>query len=252
MRNFMSLQPIYLGVNIDHIATLRQARGTRFPDPVQAVMLAEEAGADGITLHLREDRRHIQERDVEMIRDVLLTRMNFEMAVTPWMLDYVQTIQPEHVCFVPEKRQELTTEGGLAVIGFEDQIQLALKQMESMGAEVSIFIDPDCHQIQAAYDLGARTIEIHTGAYADAKNSSIRAMELLRIEKAALYAHDLGIRVNAGHGLNYQNVKAIAKMDVFYELNIGHAIICRALFTGIKQAVMDTRQLMWEARYEGA
>lgn len=248
----MLQQPIYLGVNIDHIATLRQVRGTRFPDPVQAVILAEEAGADGITLHLREDRRHIQERDVKMIKDVMQTRMNFEMAITPLMLDYVEKIQPEHVCFVPEKREELTTEGGLAVLGAEDQIALALTRIEAMGAEVSIFIDPDCQQIQAAYDLGARTIEIHTGRYADAHHLAQRSLELLRIEKAALFAHDLGMKVNAGHGLNYQNVKTIAKMEVFHELNIGHAIICRALFTGLKQAVIDMRQLMLEGRYEGA
>jgi pyridoxine 5-phosphate synthase len=240
--------PIYLGVNIDHIATLRQSRGTRFPDPVQAAMIAEEAGADGITLHLREDRRHIQERDVRMINDVILTRMNYEMAITDFMLEFAEVIRPQHVCFVPEKREELTTEGGLSVIGHDQKIAVALTRMEQMGAEVSIFIDPDCKQIKAAYDLGARTIEIHTGKYADALESAVRAQELLRVEEAAYFAHDLGIKVNAGHGLNYQNVKAIAGIDVINELNIGHAIICRALFTGLKQAIIDMRNLMLEGR----
>lgn len=245
----MSILPILLGVNIDHIATLRQARGTLFPDPVQAAMVAEEAGADGITLHLREDRRHIQERDVRLIKDVLLTRMNYEMALTEFMLSLAEEIRPEHVCFVPEKREELTTEGGLQVIGFEQKIEVALKRMEEIGAEVSIFIDPDLKQIQAAYDLGARTIEIHTGSYADAHESSAQYQEFLRVEKAAFFAHDLGMKVNAGHGLNYQNVKLISGIEVINELNIGHALICRALFTGLKQAVIDMRQLMNEGRY---
>ena len=245
----MSQLPIYLGVNIDHIATLRQARGTRFPDPVQAAMVAEEAGADGITLHLREDRRHIQERDVKMISDVILTRMNFEMAVTPYMLDFAEELRPQHVCFVPEKREELTTEGGLSVIGHEPKLSVAISMMQQMGAEVSIFIDPDCQQIQAAFDIGATTVEIHTGQYADAKEPSIQIQELMRVEKAAYFAHDLGMKVNAGHGLNYQNVKAIANIEVLHELNIGHAIIARAMFTGLKQAVIDMRQLMIEGRY---
>jgi pyridoxine 5-phosphate synthase len=240
--------PIYLGVNIDHIATLRQSRATRFPDPVQAAMIAEEAGADGITLHLREDRRHIQERDVRMINDVILTRMNYEMAITDFMLEFAEIIRPQHVCFVPEKREELTTEGGLSVIGHEHKIAVALTRIEQMGSEVSIFIDPDCKQIQAAYDLGTRTIEIHTGRYADAIEPSVRSQEFLRVEKAAFFAHDLGMKVNAGHGLNYQNVKLIAGIEVIHELNIGHAIICRALFTGLKQAVIDMRQLMLEGR----
>lgn len=245
----MSQLPIYLGVNIDHIATLRQARGTRFPDPVQAAMVAEEAGADGITLHLREDRRHIQERDVKMIAEVILTRMNFEMAVTPLMLDFAEELRPQHVCFVPEKREELTTEGGLSVIGHEPKLSVAISMMQQMGAEVSIFIDPDCQQIQAAFDIGATTVEIHTGQYADAKEPSIQIQELMRVEKAAYFAHDLGMKVNAGHGLSYQNVKAIANIEVLHELNIGHAIIARAMFTGLKQAVIDMRQLIIEGRY---
>lgn len=241
-------QPIFLGVNIDHIATLRQARGTRFPDPVQAVMIAEEAGADGITLHLREDRRHIQIRDVRLIKEIMLTRMNFEMAVTEFMLDFAEEIRPEHVCLVPEKREELTTEGGLAVRGSEEKLAIAVARLQNIGAEVSIFIDPDCEQIQAAFELGVPTIEIHTGRYADANDRSVQLQELMRIEKAAYFAHDLGLKVNAGHGLNYQNVKAIANIDILHELNIGHAIIARALFTGLKSAVIDMKQLMLEGR----
>lgn len=245
----MEQNPIYLGVNIDHIATIRQARGTRFPDPVQAVMVSEEAGADGITLHLREDRRHIQERDVRLIKEILLTRMNFEMAVTDFMLDFAEEIRPEHICLVPEKREELTTEGGLSVIGHEAKLSVAVHRLQAMGAEVSIFIDPDCDQIQAAYELGAPTIEIHTGRYADAIDRSIQIQELMRIEKAAYFAHDLGLKVNAGHGLSYQNVKPIANIEILHELNIGHAIIARSFFTGLKQAVIDMKQLMLEGRY---
>jgi pyridoxine 5-phosphate synthase len=245
----MEQNPIYLGVNIDHIATLRQARGTRFPDPVQAVMVAEEAGADGITLHLREDRRHIQERDVRLIKEIMLTQMNFEMAVTDFMLDFAEEIRPEHICLVPEKREELTTEGGLSVIGHEEKLSVAVRRLQAMGAEVSIFIDPDCDQIQAAFELGAPTIEIHTGRYADAKDRSVQVQELMRIEKAAYFAHDLGLKVNAGHGLSYQNVKPIANIEILHELNIGHAIIARSFFTGLKQAVIDMKQLMLEGRY---
>jgi len=245
----MNNSPIYLGVNIDHIATLRQARGTtRYPDPVQAAMIAEEGGADGITLHLREDRRHIQPRDVRMIKELLLTRMNFEMAITEEMLDFAQELRPEHVCLVPEKRNEVTTEGGLSVLGNEDKIAIAVKGLQNMGSEVAIFIDADCQQIQAAFDLGAQTIEIHTGAYADANSQALAYQELMRIEHAAYFAHDLGMKVNAGHGLSYQNVKPIANIEVLHELNIGHAIIARALFTGLKQAVIDMKQLMLEGR----
>jgi pyridoxine 5-phosphate synthase len=245
----MNINPIYLGVNIDHIATIRQARGTtRYPDPVQAAMVAEEAGADGITLHLREDRRHIQVRDVRLIKEVMLTRMNFEMAVTEEMISFAEEIRPEHVCLVPEKRNEVTTEGGLSVIGHEDKLGPAIKKLQEMGSEVSIFIDPDCAQIEAAFDLGATTIEIHTGAYADANHQALAYQELMRIEKAAYFAHDLGLKVNAGHGLSYQNVKPIANIEILHELNIGHAIVARAFFTGLKQAVIDMKQLMLEAR----
>jgi pyridoxine 5-phosphate synthase len=245
----MNMNPIYLGVNIDHIATIRQARGTtRYPDPVQAAMVAEEGGADGITLHLREDRRHIQVRDVRLIKEVILTRMNFEIAVTEEMLDFADEIRPEHVCLVPEKRNEVTTEGGLSVVGHEQKLGPAIKRLQEMGSDVSIFIDADCQQMQAAFDLGVTTIEIHTGAYADAHCASVRYQELMRIEKAAYFAHDLGMKVNAGHGLSYQNVKPIANIEILHELNIGHAIVARAFFTGLKQAVIDMKQLMLEGR----
>jgi pyridoxine 5-phosphate synthase len=242
------MKEVLLGVNIDHIATIRQARGTRYPDPVQAAIDAEEAGADGITLHMREDLRHIQARDVRLIKQVLQTRMNLELAVTEAMLDFAQEILPEHACFVPEKRAELTTEGGLDVIANLDLITNAVKRLQSLGSEVSLFIDPDINQIEAAVTTGAPVIEIHTGAYADASTPVLRLEELKRISVAAKHASKLGLIVNAGHGLNYQNVKPIAALHEFYELNIGHAIIARSLFTGLKDAVRQMRQLMVEAR----
>ncbi|MGQ3888985.1 pyridoxine 5'-phosphate synthase [Legionella sp. CNM-1927-20] len=242
------MKEILLGVNIDHVATVRQARGTRYPDPVQAAIEAEEAGADGITLHMREDLRHIQARDVQLIRQVLQTRMNLELAVTDAMLDFAEEILPEHTCFVPEKRAELTTEGGLDVRGNFDLITRAVKRLQCFGSEVSLFIDPDIKQINAAAETGAPVIEIHTGAYADASTLALRNEELARIKVAAKHAHELGLIVNAGHGLNYQNVKPIAAINELHELNIGHAIIARALFTGLKDAVRHMRQLMVEAR----
>jgi pyridoxine 5-phosphate synthase len=242
---------ILLGVNIDHIATLRQARGTRYPDPVQAALDAEEAGADGITLHMREDLRHIQARDVRLIKEVIQTRMNFEMAVTDAMLDFAEEIKPEHVCFVPEKREELTTEGGLDVITHHTALGLAVRRMHALGSEVSLFIDPDKEQIKAAADVGAPVIELHTGCYADAATEPERLYELKRIRMAVAYASDLNLIVNAGHGLNYHNVKPIAAIEALLELNIGHAIIARALSCGIKEAVKQMRQLMHEARLYG-
>ncbi|WP_094090537.1 pyridoxine 5'-phosphate synthase [Legionella clemsonensis] len=239
---------ILLGVNIDHIATVRQARGTRYPDPVQAAMEAEEAGADGITLHMREDLRHIQARDVRLIKAVLQTRMNLELAVTDAMLDFAEEIKPEHACFVPEKREELTTEGGLDVIGHYQQVATAVQRLKAIGSEVSLFIDPDMKQIEAAAAIGAPAIEIHTGCYADATNPVEQAHELQRIAEAASYAASLNLIVNAGHGLNYHNVKPVAAIKEFHELNIGHAIIARALFSGLKDAVRHMRQLMLEAR----
>lgn len=238
---------ILLGVNIDHIATVREARGTLYPDPVQAAIDAEEAGADGITLHMREDRRHIQARDVRIIRSVLQTRMNLELAVTESMLDFAEEIKPEHACLVPEKREELTTEGGLDVITHYEQVSNAIKRLSAIGSDVSLFIDPDKKQIETAKALGATTIELHTGAYAEAVGSE-KIKELNRIKDAAEYAANLNLIVNAGHGLNYNNVKPIAAIVQLNELNIGHAIIARALFSGLKQAIKDMRQLMLEAR----
>lgn len=239
---------ILLGVNIDHIATVRQARGTRYPDPVQAAIDAEEAGADGITLHMREDLRHIQARDVRLIKQVLQTRMNLELAVTEEMLDFAEEILPQHACLVPEKREELTTEGGLDVIGNFSSVSDAVKRLQRQGSEVSLFIDADLKQIDAAVATGAPVIEIHTGAYADAVDPTRQQQELVRIIAATRHATEAGLIVNAGHGLNYQNVQAIAAIKEINELNIGHAIIARALFTGLKNAVRDMRQLMWEAR----
>lgn len=239
---------LLLGVNIDHIATIRQARGTRYPDPVQAALDAEEAGADGITLHMREDLRHIQARDVRLIKQVLQTRMNLELAVTESMLDFAEEIAPEHACFVPEKREELTTEGGLDILRQQKTVEAAVKRLHRLGSEVSLFIDPDLEQIKAAFEIGVPVIELHTGCYADAINEEQQAHELARIKQAAEYASGLNLIVNAGHGLNYHNVQAIAEIKELHELNIGHAIIARALFCGIKEAVRHMRQLMLEAR----
>ena len=239
---------LLLGVNIDHVATLRQARGTRDPDPVQAAMDAEQAGADGITLHLREDLRHIQVRDVHLIKAVLETRMNFEMAVTDAMIDFAEKLLPEHVCLVPEKREELTTEGGLDVVSQIKSVSRAVDRLKKVGSEVSLFIDADKKQIDAVHAIGAPVIEIHTGAYADAHTVVAQQAELQRIREAAEYAAHLGLIVNAGHGLHYHNVKPIAAISVFHELNIGHAIIARAIFCGLKEAVREMRQLMQEAR----
>jgi pyridoxine 5-phosphate synthase len=239
---------ILLGVNIDHVATLRQARLTRYPDPVEAVYAAENGGADGITIHLREDRRHIQERDVELIQQMLLTRLNLEMAVTDAMVAYAEKIKPEYCCMVPEKRQELTTEGGLDVIAQEAKIHEATQHLKRLGINVSLFIDPDMKQIEASLRCEAPVIEIHTGAYTDAKTDSEREKELDRIIKAAQFAHKAGLVVNGGHGLNYQNVQAIARIPEMNELNIGHGIIARALFMGLEQAVREMKRLMIEAR----
>jgi len=244
MNNF----PIFLGVNIDHVATLRQARLTRYPDPVEAVYAAENGGADGITVHLREDRRHIQERDIELIQQVLLTRLNLEAAVSDDMIKYAEKIKPTFCCFVPEKRQELTTEGGLDVIAQEARIKEATVHLQSKGIEVSLFIDPDMKQIEAAARCQASIIEIHTGAYADAQSRGERDKELKRIIQAAQFAKKTGLCVNAGHGLNYQNVQAIACIPELHELNIGHGIIAKSIFTGLEAAVREMKRLMIEAR----
>lgn len=241
-------QPILLGVNIDHVATLRQARGTRYPDPVQAAIEAETAGADSITLHLREDRRHIQERDVELLTDILLTRMNLEMAVTEEMLAIAARVKPQDCCLVPERREELTTEGGLDVAGQKKRIRDACLRLAEAGIRVSLFVDADPVQVSAAAEVGAPCIEIHTGHFADATDSARRAQELEQIARAVRQGDDLGLQVNAGHGLNYQNVGAIARMPLIRELNIGHAIIARALFGGLQEAVVEMKRLMVEAR----
>ncbi|MFY7697936.1 MAG: pyridoxine 5'-phosphate synthase [Legionella sp.] len=239
---------ILLGVNIDHVATLRQARGTRYPDPVQAAMDAEDAGADGITLHLREDLRHIQKRDVLLIKEVLQTRMNLELAVTDSMLAFAETILPEHVCLVPEKREELTTEGGLDVVTHFKIIKSAVNRLQAIGCDVSLFIDPDLQQIDAAVACGATTIELHTGCYAEAKHVKTQQNEFIKLQNAAAYASKSNVIVNAGHGLHYHNVKKIAQIDVIHELNIGHAIISKAIFCGLKEAIKEMRQLLCEAR----
>lgn len=239
---------IQLGVNIDHIATLRQARGTRYPDPVQAALAAEEAGADAITVHLREDRRHIQERDVELLQGVLQTRMNLEMAVTDAMIAIAVRTRPADCCLVPERRAELTTEGGLDVVGQQGRIAAACAQLAAAGIRVSLFIDADFAQIDAAAAAGAPAIEIHTGHYADTADRVVRTAELDRIQRAAAHADSLGLQVNAGHGLHYHNVQAIAAIPVVRELNIGHAIVARALFTGLGPAVAEMLRLMREAR----
>ncbi len=239
---------ILLGVNIDHVATIRQARGTRYPDPIQAAIEVEQAGADAITLHLREDRRHIQDRDVEMLKDILLTRMNLEMAVTDEMLAIAEKIAPEECCLVPERREELTTEGGLAVVGQEERMRAACERLAAANVRVSLFIDADCAQIEAAKAVGAPVIEIHTGHYADAETAREREVELARIKEAVAFGNSIGLHVNAGHGLNYQNVQPIAALAEIKELNIGHAIIARALFTGLQPAVIEMRRLMESAR----
>lgn len=242
------MNEILLGVNIDHVATLRQARGTRYPEPVQAALEAEQGGADCITLHLREDRRHIQERDVDILSEVLQTRMNLEMAVTPDMLAIAERIRPESCCFVPERREELTTEGGLDVAADEARIREACDRLQARGSRVSLFIDADTGQVEAAARTGAAMIEIHTGHYADAQDAAGRHREFQRIAAAAELAHGLGVQVNAGHGLNYHNVGPIAAMAAIRELNIGHAIIARALFTGLQASVAEMKRLMVQAR----
>ncbi|QTL35291.1 MULTISPECIES: pyridoxine 5'-phosphate synthase [Pseudoalteromonas] len=242
------MKEILLGVNVDHIATLRQARGTSYPDPAHAAAVAEHAGADGITIHLREDRRHIQDRDVYVMAKTIQTRMNLEIAVTDEMLDIACEVKPEYVCLVPEKREELTTEGGLDVIANKDKITQAVTRLADAGIKVSLFIDADPKQIDAAKDTGAPYIEIHTGAYADAESDADMHAELERIRSGVKYAHGLGIVVNAGHGLHYHNVKPIAEMPEIYELNIGHAIIARAAIDGLEKAVRDMKRLMLDAR----
>ena len=238
---------IELGVNIDHIATLRQARGTVYPDLIEAAFLVEEAGANAITIHLREDRRHIQDQDVYDLRKTIKTRMNLELAATDEMVAIACNVHPEDACVVPEKREELTTEGGLDVIGQFDRIQKATKQLTSENIRVSLFIEPDIEQIKRVLEIGAPVIELHTGTYANAKGDD-QQREFDRILKATEFAHDQGIHVNAGHGLDYSNTTAIAKIPQIRELNIGHSVIARAVFVGISKATRQILEVMHNAR----
>ncbi|UCH41321.1 MAG: pyridoxine 5'-phosphate synthase [Gammaproteobacteria bacterium] len=242
--------PITLGVNIDHVATLRQARGTRFPDPVYAAQIAEYSGADSITFHLREDRRHIQERDAHLLKQVVNTKLNLEMAITDEMLAFACEFRAEDVCLVPEKREELTTEGGLDVAGQLDQVRAACTRLAEVGTRVSPFIDASREQIDAVIECGAPCIEIHTGHYADASDDQ-QARLLEGINDAIAYAHGRGLQVNAGHGLNRHNVRPIAANPLVTELNIGHAIVADAVFIGLAQAIRDIKELMLAARATG-
>ena len=244
----MSSHPsIELGINIDHVATLRNARGTIYPDPLRAAALAEEAGADLITLHLREDRRHIKDADLLALRPLIKTRMNLECAVTPETIDIACQVKPHDVCLVPEKREEVTTEGGLDVLGYFDAVKVATKKLVDAGIRVSLFIDPEGKQIQAAKDVGATVVELHTGRYADLSGAD-QAKELERIRKAAVFGKSIGMRVNAGHGLHEGNVKPIAAIAELSELNIGHAIVAEALFKGWQKAIIDMKTLMAQGR----
>jgi pyridoxine 5-phosphate synthase len=243
----MTPSRIELGINIDHVATVRQARRAPYPDPVHAALLAEQAGADNITLHLREDRRHIQDRDVHALRPLLQTRMNLEMGMTPEMLDIAVGVRPQDCCLVPEKRQEITTEGGLEVAGDLARVSAAVQKLSAAGIRVALFIAPDLAQIEAAKRSGAPVIELHTGTYADALGSA-QARELERLSTAAKRAANLGLEVHAGHGLTYNNVTPVAAIPEIVELNIGHCIIARAIFTGLDAAVRDMKALMLAAR----
>ena len=240
-------RPLRLGVNIDHVATLRQARGTDYPSPVDAALRAERAGADSITLHLREDRRHIQDADLPAMKKRMQTHMNLEMAVTDEMLDIACQLKPSDVCLVPEKREELTTEGGLDIVGQQQRISAACRRLADAGIRVSLFIDPDEEQLRASRDVGAPVVELHTGAYADADGDA-QQHEFNRIVTAAKAGDELGLIIHAGHGLHYENTVPVAKIAQIIELNIGHAIIARAVFDGISKAVADMKQLMTAAR----
>lgn len=239
---------IDLGINIDHVATLRNARGTTYPDPIQAALLAEEAGADAITLHMREDRRHIKDADVLAIRPLLRTRMNLEAAVTSEMIDFCCRVNPQDACLVPERREEVTTEGGLDVVKYFSQVQAAIKQLQAQGIRVSLFIDADAEQIQAAAEAGAPVIELHTGRYAEAHEAAEQAKELERVKEGVQHGVKHGLKVNAGHGLHYTNVQAIAAIPDIVELNIGHAIVAHAVFAGWQNAVREMKAIMVQAR----
>jgi pyridoxine 5-phosphate synthase len=243
----MNHSNIRLGINIDHVATVRQARRAAYPDPVHAALLAEQAGADSITVHLREDRRHIQDRDVRSMRPLLQTRMNLEMALTEQMLDLACELRPADCCLVPEKREEVTTEGGLDVASQVPRLSAAARQLAGAGVRLSLFIDPDPRQVEAASRIGAPAIELHTGAYADSSGGA-QAGELSRLLQCAQLGARLGLSVHAGHGLNYHNVQPVAAIREIVELNIGHAIVARAIFTGLTAAVRDMKALMLAAR----
>jgi pyridoxine 5-phosphate synthase len=238
---------IRLGVNVDHVATVRQARRVDVPDPVEAALMAERAGADGITVHLREDRRHIQERDVQLLRQRLQTKLNLEMAVTPSMLAFAENLRPDDACFVPEKREELTTEGGLDVVSHRQKIREAAQRLQGRGVRVSLFVDPETAQIEASRDAGAHAVEIHTGAFCNAVGVE-RKDQLEAILEASKLAQSLGLEVHGGHGLNYDNVLAIAEIPEMAELNIGHSIIARAIIAGIEQAVREMKGLLSKAK----
>lgn len=244
----MRTKPLLLGVNIDHVATLRQTRLTSYPDPVQAALDAGKAGADSITLHLREDRRHIQDQDVHLLKDNLEIPMNLEMAMTNEMIIFAEAVKPEYCCIVPEKREELTTEGGLDIIAQQARTAECCHRLHAAGIRVSLFIDADTEQIAAAREAGTGVIEIHTGHYADAVDEQTQQAELQRIITAIDAAKALGLQVNAGHGLNYDNVQAIACLEDIHELNIGHSIVARAVFTGISAAVSEMKKLIQDAR----
>ncbi len=239
---------IYLGVNIDHVATLREVRGTRYPDPVQAAFIAQDAGADSITIHLREDRRHIQDHDVERLRTILTVPMNLEMAATAEMLKIATQIKSEECCLVPERRAELTTEGGVDVAGNLGYLSEYCGSLKAAGIQVSLFIDPEPAQIEAALKVGAAAIELHTGRYADARSALKRTNELARLQQTAASGHVLGLQVNAGHGLHYHNVQPVAVIPELDTLNIGHAIVGRAVMVGLADAVREMKRLMREAR----
>ena len=235
-----------LGVNVDHVATVRQARGIAMPDPVEAALLAERGGADGITVHLREDRRHIQERDVKLLRERVTTKVNLEMAVTSQMVRLAEEFRPEDACFVPERREELTTEGGLDVIAYKAKVSEAVKRLAGYAIRVSLFVDPEESQIEASREVGAHGVELHTGSYCNV--SGDKTKELKKIAAAASFAQRLGLEVHGGHGLNYENVLPIARISEMVELNIGHSIVARAIMVGMEQAVREMKTLLKRAR----
>ncbi|MBI4525557.1 MAG: pyridoxine 5'-phosphate synthase [Deltaproteobacteria bacterium] len=237
---------IRLGVNVDHVATVRQARGIDIPDPVEAALLAEQGGADGITVHLREDRRHIQDRDVELLRRKIRTKLNLEMAVTAEMVRYAGKLRPDDVCLVPERREELTTEGGLDVLAHKARVQEATEALQGKNIRVTLFVDPDERQIEACGEVGAHGVEIHTGRYCNVLDDRSRERE--EIARAASLARRLGLEVHGGHGLNYENVLPIARLPEIIELNIGHSIVARAIMVGMERAVNEMKELLRKAR----